>query len=114
MKNGIAAPVVEDDSLVRFDLAQTLEAEGYRTFEAADSTQGIAVLEANSDIGVVFTDIQMPGTGLPHISIPGSKLEPGRGRPAFGLAGAERMAGQMLAARSLLVPAGDSRGMSAA
>ena len=57
-----AALVVEDDALVRFDLAQTLEAEGFKTFEAADAEEAIAVLEANSEIKVVFTDIQMPGT----------------------------------------------------
>ena len=62
MKTWIAALVVEDDALVRFDLAQTLEAEGYKTFEAADAAEAIAVLEAHSEITVVFTDIQMPGT----------------------------------------------------
>ena len=62
MKKWIAALVVEDDALVRFDLAQTLEAEGYKTFEAADAEEAIAVLEGNSEIRVVFTDIQMPGT----------------------------------------------------
>lgn len=62
MKAWIAALVVEDDALVRFDLAQMLEAEGYKTFEAADATEAITVLEANSEIRVVFTDIQMPGT----------------------------------------------------
>ncbi len=62
VKTGIAALVVEDDALVRFDLAQTLQAEGYKTFEAADASEAIAVLEGNSEIRVVFTDIQMPGT----------------------------------------------------
>jgi len=62
VKQRIAALVVEDDALVRFDLAQTLEAEGYKTFEAADAAEAIAVLEAHSEIRVVFTDIQMPGT----------------------------------------------------
>jgi len=62
VKTWIAALVVEDDALVRFDLAQTLEAEGYKTFEAADAAEAIAVLEAHSEITVVFTDIQMPGT----------------------------------------------------
>jgi two-component system, response regulator PdtaR len=57
-----SALVVEDDALVRFDLAQTLQAEGYKTFEAADAAEAIAVLEANSEIRVVFTDIQMPGS----------------------------------------------------
>ena len=56
---------------VRFDLAQTLEAEGYKTFEAADAAEAIAVLEANPEIRVVFTDIQMPGTmdGLALVSL---------------------------------------------
>jgi two-component system, response regulator PdtaR len=62
VKAWITALVVEDDAILRFDLAQTLQADGYNTFEAADATQAITVLEANSEIRVVFTDIQMPGT----------------------------------------------------
>ena len=62
MKSWIAALVVEDDALVRLDLALSLESEGYTTFEAADAKEAIAVLEANPEIKVVFTDIQMPGT----------------------------------------------------
>jgi CheY-like chemotaxis protein len=54
----ITALVVEDDALIRFDLAQTLEAQGYKTLEAADAEEAIAVLKRHS----VFTDIQMPGT----------------------------------------------------
>ncbi len=52
--------------------------------------------------------------GLPLITIPGSKLEPGRVQPAFGLAGAERRADQALAARSLLGPAADIAARNAA
>ena len=62
MKKWIASLVVEDDALVRFDLAQTLEAEGYKTFEAAGAAEAITILKANPEISVVFTDIQMPGT----------------------------------------------------
>ena len=58
----IAALVVEDEALVRFALAQSLEAEGYKAFEAADAAEAIAVMEAHPEIRVVFTDIQMPGT----------------------------------------------------
>jgi hypothetical protein len=47
--------------------------------------------------------------GLPHIAAPGIRLESGRYRPASGLAGAQRRADEMLAARSSPVPAGDSR-----
>jgi DNA-binding NtrC family response regulator len=62
LKTWIATLVVEDDALIRFDLAQTLEAQGYKTFDAADAEEAIAVLERHSEIAVVFTDIQMPGT----------------------------------------------------
>jgi CheY-like chemotaxis protein len=61
VNNQIAALVVDDEALVRFDLAQTLEDAGYKTFEAADAVEAIAVLEAHDEIRVVFTDIQMPG-----------------------------------------------------
>src|SRR5262249_35621909 len=50
------------------------------------------------------------GTDVPLKAKPGPKLESGRARPASGLAGGERRADQTLAARSPLVPAGDSRG----
>ena len=62
MTTRIAVLVVEDDALVRFDLAETLETAGYEIFEAGDATEAIAVLEANAEIRVVFTDIQMPGS----------------------------------------------------
>jgi transposase-like protein len=58
--------------------------------------------------------LQVPKTGLPLITIPGSKLESGRVQPAFGLAGAERRADQALAARSLLGPAADIAARNAA
>ena len=62
MTTWIAALVVEDEALVRFDLTQSLQAEGYKTFEAADAAEAIAVMKAHPEIRVVFTDIQMPGT----------------------------------------------------
>jgi DNA-binding NtrC family response regulator len=57
----IVALVVEDDAFVRCDLVEALTAAGFKTFEADNATRAIKVLEANSDISVVFTDIQMPG-----------------------------------------------------
>jgi hypothetical protein len=52
--------------------------------------------------------------GLPLIAIPGIKLEPGRYRPASGLAGAQRRTGRMLMARSSPGLAVGSRARSAA
>ncbi len=56
-----AALVVEDEPLLRLDLVQTLQDEGYTTFEAGDAVEAISIMEANPEIRVVFTDIQMPG-----------------------------------------------------
>ena len=54
--------IVEDDFLLRIDAADMIEAAGFEVIEAADADQAIEVLEARSDITVVFTDIQMPGS----------------------------------------------------
>jgi CheY-like chemotaxis protein len=54
--------VVEDEPLIRAHLVAMLEDKGCKTFEAGSAAQAIAVLERNSDITVVFTDVQMPGT----------------------------------------------------
>lgn len=62
MTTRIATLIVEDEALVRLDLAQSLEAAGFKTYEARDAAEAIAVLEANPEISVVFTDIQMPGS----------------------------------------------------
>lgn len=56
------ALVVEDEALVRFDLAQSLEEVGYVTFEASNAADAISILEVHPEIRIVFTDIQMPGT----------------------------------------------------
>jgi CheY-like chemotaxis protein len=54
--------VVEDDFLLRMDAADMIEAAGFEVIEAGSADEAIATLEARSDISVVFTDIQMPGS----------------------------------------------------
>lgn len=56
------ALVVEDEAMLRFALAQDLQAAGYKTYEAENASEAIRVMEDNPDIRVVFTDVQMPGT----------------------------------------------------
>ncbi len=53
--------VVDDELLVRMDLAHRLMAAGYRTCEASGAGEAIEMLERDAEIRVVFTDIQMPG-----------------------------------------------------
>jgi CheY-like chemotaxis protein len=53
--------VVEDEVLVRLDLGSHLERAGYRVIEAGSAAEAIEILERDSSIRVVFTDIRMPG-----------------------------------------------------
>jgi CheY-like chemotaxis protein len=54
--------IVEDDFLIRSHAAQIIEEAEFDVVEASDADDAIAILEARSDITVLFTDIQMPGS----------------------------------------------------
>lgn len=69
----------------------------------------LAKIEDKREPLAVLSDI-----GLPHVAVPELRLESGRYWPASGLAGAQRRAEQMLAARLSRVLAGDSRARNAA
>lgn len=51
--------VVEDESLVRMDIAIGLEDAGYRVCEAADAHAALKLI-AEEAVGVLFTDVDMP------------------------------------------------------
>lgn len=54
--------VVEDDDLVRGYAVEMLEDAGLTAVEASDADEAWDILERRSDIGVLFTDIDMPGS----------------------------------------------------
>jgi len=54
--------LVEDDVLIRLHAAQVIADAALDVVEAANADEAIAILEARSDITVLFTDIQMPGS----------------------------------------------------
>jgi two-component system, response regulator PdtaR len=54
--------VVEDESLVRMNAVSLLEEAGFGVLEAGSADEAIALLESRSDIRIVFTDINMPGS----------------------------------------------------
>lgn len=60
--NGITVLVVEDEALLRLDIAQSLEDEGFNVLEASNADEAIVLLSAHADIKVMFTDIDMPGS----------------------------------------------------
>jgi two-component system, response regulator PdtaR len=60
--NGRIVLVVEDDPFVRMDAVDMIVDSGFQTLEADNADDAIEILEQRSDICVVFTDVQMPGT----------------------------------------------------
>jgi CheY-like chemotaxis protein len=59
------APVIliaEDDPLLRMLAVEFVKEAGFETLEASDADQAVAILESRSEIAVLFTDIDMPGS----------------------------------------------------
>jgi len=54
--------IVEDEPFVRLDAIDMLTREGFRVIDAMNADEAISILETRSDIRVVVTDIQMPGS----------------------------------------------------
>jgi CheY-like chemotaxis protein len=54
--------VVEDEALLRMNAVEMIEDAGFGVLEAASADEAIELLETRSDIALVFTDIQMPGS----------------------------------------------------
>jgi CheY-like chemotaxis protein len=57
-----AVLIVEDEPLVRLGAVGAIENAGFEVIEAADADEAITILENRSDVRVIFTDIQMPGS----------------------------------------------------
>lgn len=60
--------VVEDEMILRMRAVDLVEDAGFHPVEAVNADEAISILESRSDISLLFTDIQMPG------SIDGLKL----------------------------------------
>jgi two-component system, response regulator PdtaR len=54
--------VVEDEALVRLSAREEIEAAGFKVYEAYNADEAIRLLEANPDIELIFTDVDMPGS----------------------------------------------------
>lgn len=54
--------VVEDEMLLRMRAVDMVEDAGYTSVEAVDADEAMAILKSRSDIALLFTDIQMPGS----------------------------------------------------
>jgi two-component sensor histidine kinase len=54
--------VVEDEMVLRMRAADLVEDAGFCPVEAVNADEAMAILESRSDIALLFTDIQMPGS----------------------------------------------------
>jgi two-component system, response regulator PdtaR len=54
--------VVEDDAILRLHAIDIVEEAGFTAIEAANADEAIAILEKRSDISLLFTDVDMPGS----------------------------------------------------
>ena len=54
--------VVEDEVLVRMMAVSVAENAGFEALWAATADEAIGILESRSDIRLVFTDVNMPGS----------------------------------------------------
>jgi two-component sensor histidine kinase/CheY-like chemotaxis protein len=54
--------IVEDEMMLRMRAVNIVEDAGFCPVEAINADEAIAILESRSDISLLFTDIQMPGS----------------------------------------------------
>ena len=54
--------VVEDEIVLRMRAVDIVEDAGFTAVEAVNADEALAILELRSDISLLFSDIQMPGT----------------------------------------------------
>jgi DNA-binding NtrC family response regulator len=54
--------IVEDEMMLRMRAVDMVEDAGYTPIEASDADEAVAILESRSDIALMCTDIQMPGS----------------------------------------------------
>ena len=64
VSTGAAATVlvVEDEMVLRMKAVDIVEDAGFTAVEAVNADEALAILESRSDISILFSDIQMPGS----------------------------------------------------
>lgn len=54
--------VVEDEMVLRMRAVDIVEDAGFTAIQAVNADEALSILEGRSDISLLFSDIQMPGT----------------------------------------------------
>jgi DNA-binding NtrC family response regulator len=59
-RNMVPILVVDDEGLIRWSLAESLEAAGFSVLEAGSAREALDWLGARHDIGVILLDLKLP------------------------------------------------------
>ena len=59
---GIVVLIVEDEALIRMDVADYISGPDVTTLEAANADEAMQIICERDDIDVIFTDVNMPGS----------------------------------------------------
>ena len=54
--------VVEDEVFILMEAVDMMEEAGFKTYQAKSADAALLVLNAAPDIGILFTDVDMPGS----------------------------------------------------
>jgi CheY-like chemotaxis protein len=75
-----APPIVllaEDEAMLRFVAVETLIDAGFQVFDAVDGSAGLKILESETRIDLLISDIKMPGLNGYQLAEVGLALRPG-------------------------------------
>jgi two-component system, response regulator PdtaR len=61
-RSGALVMVIDDDVLERMGASYMFSDAGYRVLEAGSADEALRLLELNTDVGLLFTDVSMPGS----------------------------------------------------
>ncbi|MCQ0990484.1 response regulator [Jiella marina] len=53
--------VIEDEPLLRMMAVELIEEAGFTAIEAGDGAEALRILESRGDVGIVFSDVDLPG-----------------------------------------------------
>jgi DNA-binding NtrC family response regulator len=54
--------IVEDEPLIRMDVAEMLTDAGFAVIEATDADQAVAILEGTEEVWLMISDVRMAGS----------------------------------------------------
>jgi CheY-like chemotaxis protein len=77
VRHGDVVLLVEDEDGVRRVARRTLELHGYQVLEAVDGAQAVELARTTPSIGLLLTDVMMPGMRGPEVAAAVHAVAPG-------------------------------------